>query len=202
MSHLLRALVAVSVLAVPGVALAECTKDTDCKGDRVCERGVCVAPADRAPPARPEYTPPPPPPTVQPPAARSPRQHLAPGTEGTWEARSRKNVLTYNLFSTLYGFFAGFQLQARDPGLTILQLSFLYERALLPNLSLTGSLTPNLWTDPAGTLPYCGILVGARYYIFGDAPAGFWAGGELGTLPLNEGPGVSLEGGYQWLFDS
>src|SRR3954468_7652274 len=106
MSHLLRALVAVSVLAVPGVALAECTKDTDCKGDRVCERGVCVAPADRAPPARPEYTPPPPPrapparpkyppppppPTVQPPAARSPRQHLAPGTEGTWEARSRKN---------------------------------------------------------------------------------------------------------------
>lgn len=25
-------------------AFAQCTKDTDCKGDRVCEKGVCVAP--------------------------------------------------------------------------------------------------------------------------------------------------------------
>jgi len=26
-------------------AFSQCTKDTDCKGDRVCERGVCAAPA-------------------------------------------------------------------------------------------------------------------------------------------------------------
>src|SRR5262245_126921 len=202
MSHLLRVLVAVPVLAVPGVALAQCTKDTDCKGERVCERGACITPAERAPPPKPEYTAPPPPPPVQTPAARPPRPRSAPGMEGSWEARSRKNILTYHVASTLSGFIAGILLAARDPGLTILQVSFLYERALLPNLSLTASLTPNFWSDAAGTLPYCGILVGARYYVLGDAPAGWWAGGELGTLPLNDGPGVALEGGYQWLFDS
>ena len=27
-----------------GAVQAQCTKDTDCKGDRVCEKGVCMAP--------------------------------------------------------------------------------------------------------------------------------------------------------------
>src|SRR5690349_2243863 len=103
MSHLLRVLVAVLVLAVPGAALAQCTKDTDCKGERICERGTCVLPAERAPPPRPEYTAPPPPPPVQTPAAHPPRQHPAPGMEGSWEARQpRKNIVSYNLFSTIY----------------------------------------------------------------------------------------------------
>lgn len=31
-------------LAVSGQALAQCTKDTDCKGDRICEKGVCTSP--------------------------------------------------------------------------------------------------------------------------------------------------------------
>ena len=30
-------------------AAAGCTKDTDCKGSRVCDRGVCVEPAGKAP---------------------------------------------------------------------------------------------------------------------------------------------------------
>ena len=28
---------------LPSVAAAGCAKDTDCKGDRVCDRGACVA---------------------------------------------------------------------------------------------------------------------------------------------------------------
>jgi hypothetical protein len=32
-------------LLVSGVAQAQCTKDTECKGDRVCEAGKCTAPA-------------------------------------------------------------------------------------------------------------------------------------------------------------
>ena len=32
-------------------AQAECTKDTDCKGDRVCSEGICVSPPPAAAPA-------------------------------------------------------------------------------------------------------------------------------------------------------
>src|SRR6185436_19383962 len=102
MSHLLRVLVAVLILAVPGVALAQCTRDTDCKGDRVCERGNCITPAERAAPPRPEYTAPPPPPPVQTPIARPPPARR----EGSWEATSRKHVLSYNVLSTLTGLYA------------------------------------------------------------------------------------------------
>lgn len=55
---------------------AGCTKDTDCKGDRICEAGVCVSPrppADLAAPALSAPPPPPVPPPVQPPPAQAPR---------------------------------------------------------------------------------------------------------------------------------
>jgi hypothetical protein len=43
-----------SVLLVCGLANAQCTKDTDCKGDRVCEAGKCASPQlPPAPPAPP-----------------------------------------------------------------------------------------------------------------------------------------------------
>lgn len=51
-----------------------CAKDTDCKGERICEAGVCVAPAAVQPSAHPEPsvhpersrgTPPPPPPPAE-----------------------------------------------------------------------------------------------------------------------------------------
>lgn len=40
-------------LLLPGVARAECGADNDCKGDRVCEQGVCVDPKPSAPAALP-----------------------------------------------------------------------------------------------------------------------------------------------------
>jgi hypothetical protein len=51
-------------------ARADCAKDTECKGDRVCERGRCVAPAAAPPPSPPPPAPPPapagPPPKEEP----------------------------------------------------------------------------------------------------------------------------------------
>jgi hypothetical protein len=41
-----------------------CTKDTDCKGERICEAGVCVEPKSTTPVAAPP--PPPPPPVIAP----------------------------------------------------------------------------------------------------------------------------------------
>jgi hypothetical protein len=38
-----------ALLLVQSAAHAQCTKDTDCKGDRVCEAGKCTAPAPAAP---------------------------------------------------------------------------------------------------------------------------------------------------------
>ena len=38
-------LLAMALLLVTAGATAECTKDTDCKGDRVCDAGACTAPA-------------------------------------------------------------------------------------------------------------------------------------------------------------
>ena len=38
-------LIVISALCAPGLAAAQCTKDTDCKGARVCEVGRCVAPS-------------------------------------------------------------------------------------------------------------------------------------------------------------
>lgn len=39
------------VVSFAGVARAECTKDTDCKSDRICDAGQCTAPPASAPPA-------------------------------------------------------------------------------------------------------------------------------------------------------
>jgi hypothetical protein len=41
-------LVLAALLALPGTARAQCVKDTDCKGDRICSAGSCVDAAPRA----------------------------------------------------------------------------------------------------------------------------------------------------------
>jgi hypothetical protein len=44
MNQTLRTAALLSLLSC-SAAFAQCTKDTDCKGERVCERGICTAPA-------------------------------------------------------------------------------------------------------------------------------------------------------------
>jgi hypothetical protein len=55
---------AIGAIAASSPARADCTKDTECKGDRVCEHGQCVAPSS-APAAA---LPPTPAPAVAPPS--------------------------------------------------------------------------------------------------------------------------------------
>ena len=51
---MIRPLIVVAVLTLgSSAAQAGCEKDTDCKGDRICEAGACVSPAPAAPPASP-----------------------------------------------------------------------------------------------------------------------------------------------------
>ncbi len=47
-----------AVTLVAHTASAQCTKDTDCKGDRICQNGVCVDPGSAATPAAPSIAPP------------------------------------------------------------------------------------------------------------------------------------------------
>ncbi len=57
------------VVAQVGPAWAQCTNDVQCKGDRICEKGACVTPPPKAPPAA---TPPPSPTTPMAPPPNAP----------------------------------------------------------------------------------------------------------------------------------
>jgi hypothetical protein len=88
------------------------------------------------------------------------------------------------------------------PGLGITQVSFMYERAVSPNMAVFGVLSPNYWTTPGGNnVLYMGATLGWKWYFFGDAPGGFWIGGEVGNLATDIGPGLIAETGYQFLLD-
>jgi hypothetical protein len=69
-----------SVLLVSTLANAQCTKDTDCKGDRVCEAGKCMSPAalPPAPPAPPGSETPAAAPSPPPPAEGAPSPQVEP----------------------------------------------------------------------------------------------------------------------------
>ena len=187
MNHLLRAFVVISVATAPGAALAQCTKDTDCKGDRVCENGMCVPPGERAaPPPPPQYSPPPPPPEARPVYRPAPPPRLL---------ELPKNVLSIDPLATVGGYLYG-----ANNGFTVVQVAFLYERVLLPQLSVFGTLVPAITSGiPAAT---AGLTAGLRWYFLGGAPGGVWVGGDLGILRLNFGLGMSLQAGYQWVLDN
>jgi hypothetical protein len=69
----------ISYLLASGLSQAQCSKDTDCKGERVCEAGACIAPS--SPPAASsaaEGTPPPLAPQVTPAPAPAPAPAATP----------------------------------------------------------------------------------------------------------------------------
>ena len=70
------ALALLAALGSTTLAHAECTKDTECKGDRVCNAGVCVAPTNSpaAPAAAPAA-----PPAATAPLSAPPAYPVAPG---------------------------------------------------------------------------------------------------------------------------
>jgi hypothetical protein len=64
--------IALGVLAYSGLAEAQCTKDSDCKGERICEQGTCTEPAVES-----ERPPPAPPAVVAPTASAAPASERA-----------------------------------------------------------------------------------------------------------------------------
>jgi hypothetical protein len=65
------------VLLVTSLSSAQCSKDTECKGERICEAGQCVAPSPSAPPAAVSAAPPAP----AAPLRAAPLVHQAPKTQ-------------------------------------------------------------------------------------------------------------------------
>lgn len=99
--------VVVAGVLFASVANAQCSKDIDCKGDRVCENGACVVPAPAAPPAVPvpaaappaALPPPPPAPEAAAPAvAAAPAPAYAPPAAG--DASVARPVVTTQRHST------------------------------------------------------------------------------------------------------
>jgi hypothetical protein len=124
-----------------------------------------------------------------------------------WEAQARKNNLNINLLppigslllsisaSSLLGSAAG-----------VISIPFEYERALNRGLSVFGILNPAFaGVAAAGQSASAfsfGLGLGVRGYFSGNAPIGFWLGGEgdIPVYPSFGGATVRVESGYNFAF--
>jgi hypothetical protein len=189
MRDLCRLILVVGVCGLSTAAYAQCTRDTDCKGDRVCDQGVCVDPDARSA----ELPPPPPPPRdeARRPARRTPAAE-EPAEEDTLE---RQTILSVNVGGALVQLLGG-----------ALILPVELERAFSPYASF--SLLGNVGT--INTLGYSFLTVGGgaglNYYLFGTAPSGFYlrAMGQLAFVTGAAGSGAAFGllggAGYQVVF--
>src|SRR5512137_724728 len=74
-----------AILAVGGTSRAQCATDIDCKGDRICQGGVCVDAASapgQAPAPQPGYAPQPAPAPAPPPGYAPQQPYYAPPQPG------------------------------------------------------------------------------------------------------------------------
>jgi hypothetical protein len=197
--------VLVAVLASAPV-LAQCTKDTDCKGNRVCVRGECVE--DTAQDAPPPYSPPdnrysPPPPAPAPGGGQQGGADMSqyatidevPAEErDAWQQHARRSLIATDPLPILGGLLLGASL-----GGTILPLSVQYWYALNRSLVLGGSAALVFVSGPGVSTVGFGVTAGARYHFFGTAHDGAWVGGTVG---FGSG-GLSLLAlvGWNWVFD-
>jgi len=171
------ALAAAAALLWSSAASAQCTKDTDCHGDRICQQGSCVSPA-----------PPPPRVSAPPPAAAGAPVDLS----------SRRLALKVHPLTILGGIIVG-----AASGVTILSLPVELEYALAPNVSVFGQAAPLVVTSPLGTAAGLILGGGARLYPFAQALQGFWVGGLVaagvaGGLTYD----LQAQAGWAWVFDN
>jgi len=185
-------------LALPAAAFAQCTKDTDCKGNRVCENGQCVSPPSEAsnPPAEPQYAPPseapsPPPPPRYGPPPPPPRGYgrMAPPPP------LRINVLSVDLGAVVVGAAnRSFVSQA------LVQVPIQLERLFSNYVSVVGVLAPFSLRDSGLVFLGADISAGGRFYFVGDAPRALWIGVRAGYSALNWSGTIGVvEAGYQFV---
>jgi len=158
-------------------ASAQCTKDTDCRGDRICQQGTCVSPA-------------PPPPNVSAPA---PGPAAAPVEMG-----SRRLAVKVHPLTLVGGLILG-----ATTGITVLSLPVELEYALAPNFSIFAQGSPVVVSGALGTFP--GLLLGggARFYPLSQALNGPWVGGMLagGVSAGGFSGDLQIQAGWAFAFD-
>jgi hypothetical protein len=175
-----RNLVALAALLGATVAFAQCAKDVDCAGDRVCETGRCVAPARRVTVIEPGASL-----DVVPEAQR----------EQAWLTSYRKLTVGTNVAGTVTSLVN----QALSLGLAV-QLAVHRFVELMVGTSWARSLV----AAPAGVVvpSSYGLLGGARCFVLGAAPIGPWVGARLtmSLTPLGAQtlftPGLGAEVGW------
>lgn len=132
-----------------------------------------------------------------------------------WDAQAKKNDLSINLFPPAAGLILSAVSSSLlgSAGFSFIMLPVEYERALSRGMSVFWILQPSFAADSDGVQWgwrfLLGVGLGARAYFSGNAPLGFWLGGE-GDIPIypTSGDGfgadtaVRVESGYNLMFSN
>jgi hypothetical protein len=124
-----------------------------------------------------------------------------------WEAQAKKNDVNLNLLPPVLGLIISVSASSLlGSAAGIISLPLEYERAINRGFSVFGILQPSFAAISAGGQSASafsfGIGAGARAYFSGNAPNGFWLGGEadVPVYPQPTGVSVRVESGYNFAF--
>jgi hypothetical protein len=182
------------LLLVAVEATAQCAKDTDCKGSRVCDHGRCVEAAPAAPPVAATPEPPLPMPVALPPAYDPPAVYAYPPPPSP-PPRAPRNVISTNPLDILGG-----------------SIGVQYELVLARWFSLAVGISfYDSDMDPinssSGTVLGGGVTVQPRFYLLRrGAPRGLYLSPVVSAFYLTDtyaasGVGYSVGGliGWSWV---
>jgi hypothetical protein len=126
-----------------------------------------------------------------------------------WEAQARKNDVNINLLPPVLGLIISVSASSLlGSAAGVISLPLEYERAINRGFSVFGILQPSFAAisvagQSASAFSF-GLGVGARGYFSGNAPNGFWLGGEadIPVYPQFAGVSVRVESGYNFAFSN
>ena len=131
------------------------------------------------------------------------REALGMGPEKQWNPDARKTVIKLHPAAAA----AGLALSALS-STTILMLPVELEHAVGPNVSLYGMAVPMFMATRLQSVGGIGLNGGVRAYFSGNAPDGFWLGGQVNATLLASSSvgGISFDlqpqVGYQWILEN
>ena len=124
-----------------------------------------------------------------------------------WEAQAKKNDVNINLLPPVLGLIISVSASSLlGSAAGVISLPLEYERAINRGFSVFGILQPSFAAvsvagQSASAFSF-GLGLGARGYFSGNAPNGFWLGGEadIPVYPQFLGASVRVESGYNFAF--